>query len=141
MKQFSTRVKQNGISDKLLRVLSGFLENTKQRVTLNGKVSSWAGANAEVPQESILGPLPFLVYNLADDRLSNEKYFPDDTSLFSVIHDVYTSANEPNNGVYQINKWVFQWKISFNPDPSKQAQKTISIRNTKNIFSSLVTFK
>ena len=119
MKQFSTRVKQNGISDKLLRVLSGFLENTKQRVTLNGKVSSWAGANAEVPQESILGPLPFLVYNLADDRLSNEEYFPDDTSLFSVIHDVYTSANELNSSVYQINKCVFQWKISFNPDPSK----------------------
>ena len=119
LKQFSTRVKQNGISDKLLRVLSGFLENTKQRVTLNGKVSSWAGANAEVPQESILGPLPFLVYNLADDRLSNEEYFPDDTSLFSVIHDVYTSANELNSSVYQINKCVFQWKISFNPDPSK----------------------
>ena len=52
----------------------------------------------------------------------NAKLFADDTSLFSVIHDVDTSANELNNDLYQINKWAFQWNMSFNPDPSKQAQ-------------------
>ena len=25
--------------------------------------------------------------------------------------------------IYQINKWTFQWKMSFNPDPSKRAPK------------------
>ena len=59
--------------------------------------------------------------------------FADDTSLFSVIHDVGTSANELNNDFYQINKWVFQWKMSFNPDPSKQAQEIIFRRKTKKI--------
>ena len=39
------------------------------------------------------------------------------------LHDVDTSANELNNDLYQINKWDFQWKISFNPDQSKQAQE------------------
>ena len=47
---------------------------------------------------------------------------------FSVIHDVDTSANELNNDLYQINKWAFQWKMSFNPDSSKQAQKIIFSR-------------
>ena len=52
---------------------------------------------------------------------------------FSVIHDVNTSANELNNDLYQINKWDFQWKMSFNPDPSKQAQEIIFSSKTKKI--------
>ena len=66
-----------------------------------------------------MGPLPFLIYinDLADGLSSNSKLLADDTSLFSVIHDVDTSANELNNDLYQINKWAFQWKMSFNPDP------------------------
>ena len=35
--------------------------------------------------------------------------------------------------IYQINKWAFQWKMSFNPDPSKQAQEIIFSRKTKKI--------
>ena len=64
------KLKQNGISGKLLSVLFDFLKDRKQRVTLNGQVSSWTGLNADVPQGSILGPLLFLVYinNLADDQ-------------------------------------------------------------------------
>ena len=111
--------KQNGISDKLLSVLSGFLKDRKQKVTLNGQVSSWTGVNAGVPQGSILGPLLlFLVYinDLADGLSSNVKLFADDTSLLSVIHDVDTCSNELNNDLYQINKWAFQWKMSFNPE-------------------------
>ena len=56
------KLKQNGISGKLLSALSDFLKDRKQRVTLNGQVSSWTVVNAGVPQGSILGPLLFLVY-------------------------------------------------------------------------------
>ena len=44
------KLKQNGISGKLFSVLSDFLKDRKQRVPLNGQVSSWAGINAGVPQ-------------------------------------------------------------------------------------------
>ena len=86
------KLKQNGISGKLLSVLSDFLKDRKQRVTLNRQVSSWTGVNTGVPQGSILGPLLFLVYinGPADGLSSNAKLFPDDASLFSVIHDVDT---------------------------------------------------
>ena len=129
------KLKQNGISGKLLSVLSDFLKDRKQRVILNRQVSSWTAVNAGVPQGSVLGPLFFLIYinDLADALSSNAKLFADDTSLFSFVHDVDTSANELNNDLYQINKWAFQWKMSFNPDPSKQAQEIIFSRKTKKI--------
>ena len=116
------KLKKNGISGKLLSVLSDFLKDRKQIVILSGQVSSWTGVNAGVPQGSILGPLLFLIYinDLADGLSSNVKLFADDKSLFSVTHDASTSGNELNNDLYQINKLAFQWKMSFNPDPSKQ---------------------
>ena len=56
------KLSQNGISGNLLKLLTDFLKNRKQRVTLNGQTSSWTEVNAGVPQGSILGPLLFLIY-------------------------------------------------------------------------------
>ena len=80
-----------------------------------------------------MGSLLSLIYinDLADGLSSNAKLFADDSSLFSAVHDVNTSANELNNDLYQINKWAFQWKMSFNPDPSKQAQEIIFSRKLR----------
>ena len=61
------------------------------------------------------------------DNLSNAKIFSGNI-LFSVVHNVNTSAGEINNNLVKINKWVYQWKMSFNLDPIKQAQEIISIR-------------
>ena len=94
----------------MLSILSDFLKERKQRVTLSEQVSSWTGVNAGVSQGSILGPFLFLVYinDLADCLSPNTKLLTDDRSLFSVIHVVHTSANELNNDLYQINTWAFQ---------------------------------
>ena len=56
------KLKQNGISGKLLNLIIDFLSNRNQRVVLNGKYSSWTNIEAGVPQGSILGPLFFLIY-------------------------------------------------------------------------------
>ena len=88
----------NSISGKLLLGLKDFLKSRKQRVILNSQHSSWRDVKTGVPQGSILGPILFLVYidDLPNGLKSNSKLFADDTSLFSVIHDVNTSQIDLN---------------------------------------------
>ena len=102
----------------------------KQRVVLNGQHSSWTNVEAGVPQGSILGPLFFLIYinDLSDGLTANPKLFADDTSLFSVIHNINSTANDLNSDLMKISNWAFQWKMRFNPDPKKQAQEVIFSR-------------
>ena len=102
------------------------MRNRKQRVLLNGQVSDWCDVRAGFPQGSILGPLLFLIYI---NDLSEGLY----KSLFSVIQDSNTSALELNSDLAKINRWAFQWKMSFNPDPKKQAQEVIFSRKSKAI--------
>ena len=68
------------------------------RVALNGENSSWVNIEAEVPQASILRPLLCLISinNLPDNLSANVKLFADDTSLFSVIHDIATCSYDLN---------------------------------------------
>ena len=127
--------KQNGMSGNILNTIIDFLSFRKQRVVLNGQVSQWTNIEAGVPQGSILGPLLFLIYinDFSDDLSTNAKPFADDTSFFSVVRDINTSAAHLNNDLRKISNWAFQWKMSFNPDPSKQAQEVIFSRKHQKV--------
>ena len=83
-----------------------------------------------------MGPLLFLIYiiDLSNDIKSNCKLFADDTSLFSVVHDIDASANDLNHELEKISEWAFQWKTKFNPDPAKQAQEIIFSRKKPVFF-------
>ena len=56
---------------------------------------------------------------------SSTKFFADDTSLFSIVHDPTISAFELNHDLNLIHQWARQWKMSFNPDPTKPAEEIL----------------
>ena len=118
---------RSSLSGELLNILTHFLDSRTQRVILNGEHFSWDKVEVGVPQDSILGPLLFLNYinDLSDNLASNSKLFAGDTSLFSVVKHVDASNIDLNNDLKKIGEWAFQWKMSFNPDPNKQAQELI----------------
>ena len=68
------------------------------------------------------------------------KLFADDTSLFSVVHDVTQSTNELNDDLEKISNWAYQWKMSFNPDKSKQAEEVIFSHKTQRVIHSAAIF-
>ena len=73
----------------------------------------------------------FYINDLTNDLSSSAKLFEDDISLFSVVFNVDVSANESNDVLAKVQNWVLQWKMSFNPDISKQAQEVIFSRKLK----------
>ena len=70
---------------------------------------------------------------MSDSLSSNCKLFADDTSLFSVVHDVTISSSELNSNLAKISEWTFKWKRSFNLDPAKPAQEVIFSRKLKTV--------
>ena len=134
---------RNGISGNLLNLLRDFLNERKQRVILNGQFSRWKNVGAGVSQGSILGPLLFLIYinDLTEGLSTNAKLFADDTSFFSVIHDIQSSANNLINDLERISNWATQWKMSFDPDTTKQVQEVIFSRKVKKTVHSPLLFK
>ena len=111
------KLKRCGVSGPLLFLIQSFLKDRKQRTVLNGQSSNWGDISAGVPQGSILGPLFFLVY-INDLAVG---LFAVDTSLFTVVEDSNTAANDMNHDLDLISQWAHTWRMSFNPDPQKQA--------------------
>ena len=122
------------ISRNLLSVLKSFLNNRFQRVVLNAQCSNWSTVLASISQESILGPLFFLIYinNLPDSLKFSVKLFADDTSLFSTVYDSNMSADQLDKDLKN-SDWAYKCKMIFNLDLSNQAQEVIFFRKTNKI--------
>ena len=108
-------------------LVQSFLDSRHQRVVLNGKSSKWSLG-------SILGPLLFLVYinDLPQGLRCNVNLFVDDTSLFSTITSPAISSSNLNENLVKITHWAYQWKMSFNPDKTKQGQEVIFSQKKNN---------
>ena len=77
---------------------------------------------------SIFGPLLFLIYvnDLPNGLKKEGKLFVDDTSLFSVAHDVMLLPVISKN---LISPWVFQCKMIFKSDTGNLRKSIIRNRN------------
>ena len=81
-------------------------------MVLNGECSNWSSVLAGVPQDSILGPLLFLIYtdDLPEGLESSVKLFADDASLFSTLYDPNKSAYQLDKNLKKISDWATNGK-------------------------------
>ena len=84
----------------------------------------------------------FLVYinDICSNLSTNVKLFADDTFLLSIVNDANKSFQNLSHDLFVITNWAYQWKMSFNPDRSKQAQEVIFSRKTSIQSHPVLTF-
>ena len=73
-----------GISGNVLDWIKDFLCNRKQRVVINGGMSTFQDVRSGVPQGSVLGPLLFVLFinDLPNSISSHCKLFDNETKLY-----------------------------------------------------------
>ena len=122
--------------------LLNFLGKQVSESCLNSQTSEWLPAKIGVPQGSISDPLFFLIYinDPSNDIMTTVKFFANDTSLFSIVHDAKASAYKLKKDLQKISEWAYQLKMSFNLDLNRQAQEVIFSRKTAKSSHSLIYF-
>ena len=75
------KISNYGIKGKVLEWIKIFLTNRKQRVVVNGSFSRWVEVLSGIPQESVLGLVPFVLFinDLPGNVKSNIYLFADGT--------------------------------------------------------------
>ena len=71
------------------------------------------------------------INDLSEGHTTNFRHFADHVSLFPVVENINLSATNLNSDLSKINAWASKWKMTFNPDPNKQAQEVIFSRKIK----------
>ena len=99
-----------------------------------GQLSSPKRITCGVPQGSILGLLPFLLYiNDMPDSLSHStpSLFADDTEILVSSNDCCGFGTKLNSDLENIRKWMIQNKLQIHPNKTKH-MFTGSSHNLKN---------
>lgn len=105
-----------GVRGETLTWIQSFLGQRKQRVLLDGTVSSQVDVLSGVPQGTVLGPLLFLAFinDLPECTTSETRLFADDALLFRPIR----SAKDESLLQQDLNslaEWEDKWQMRFNP--------------------------
>ena len=73
-----------------MKAIENFLENRKQKLIINGAPSEWSNVTSGIPQVSVLGPIPFVLYinDLPEGMESEIFLFADDTKVYHEIKKI-----------------------------------------------------
>ena len=109
------KLKSHGMGNSIINWIEQWLTDRRQRVVVDGEVSSWKSVLSGVPQGSVLGPMLFLVYinDLEEGVTGNILKFADDTQLFTKTKEIGDKKNLKDD-IYKLVKWSEKWQMLFN---------------------------
>jgi hypothetical protein len=81
-----------GINEQLIAWIDSFLSNRVQQVGVNGERSAWHNVTSGIPQDSVLGPMLFVIFiNDLPETVNSDAYlFADDTKYLKLSNRVMT---------------------------------------------------
>ena len=108
------KLKSHSMGNSIINWIEQWLSDSRQRVVVDGEVSSWKSVLSGVPQGSVLGPILFLVYinDLEEGVTWKILKFADDTKLFTKTKPI----GDKHNLQYDIDKlvkWSQKWQMLF----------------------------
>ncbi len=92
----------------------------KQRVVLGEFISKWLNVTSGVSQESVLGPLLFVIFinDLMINIFNKLELFADDTKMMSQILNE-NSCKDLQEDLIKLLEWSEEWSIKFNEEKCK----------------------
>ena len=109
------KLEMHGIGGNVARWITNWLARRRQRVSLNGKVSSWIDVISGVPQGSVLGPLLFLIFiNDIDEGIVSKLWkFADDSKICNKVTN-NMEAEIVRSDLNKLFQWSKDWQMLFN---------------------------
>ena len=106
-----------GVDSFIVKWIRGFLTDRKQRVIINGELSTWSEVSSGIPQGSVLGPVLFVVYinTMVESVTNSELYlFADDAKVYHIINNEQDSL-ELQADLDRMCKWSESSLLRFHP--------------------------
>ena len=135
-KGFLFKLEENDIKGDLLKWISNYISERRQRVFVGSSMSDSKMLSAGVPQGSILGPLLILIYvnDIVEYLVSISRLFADDTSLSFTSSNINDIEGILNHDLRIITAWAKQWLVDFNPNKTEAILLSITDVNNPNLY-------
>ena len=119
-KRLGRKLESFGVNGPILQWLQNFLENRRQKVTVDGEESDWGEVRSGVPQGSVIGPTMFILYinDMPDVVESFIQLFADDAKVFAEINNGDHNINLQRD-IGALQDWANRWQLRFNAKKCK----------------------
>ena len=108
-------LENHGIKGNVLKWITSWLSDRKQRVSIRGRCSGWQWVLSGVPQGSVLGPLLILVFinDIDEGLVSDILKFAADTKIFQSVSSERDCLSLQRD-LTSLAEWSKRWQMEFN---------------------------